>query len=198
MVICPEDIQLSPEYCTGVAFDNCNRFFESCSGKDTLHDAVGIIYQNTYKDISKAHTSDIESNVNEPPSKRRRTFDAICPELVTYLRKSKMVEKLLPISSELRLVDSIKYSFYEKLDAIWALTHYLKFTDTPMWVGFNSKIVVDESVKQKVSYLTPINASPTNNTVVYETMRQSRIIVKELQQPCIQVTCDLAIAKIAL
>jgi len=31
---------------TGVAFDNFDRFVETSSGKDTLHDTVGIIYQN--------------------------------------------------------------------------------------------------------------------------------------------------------
>lgn len=45
-VICPEDIRLSPFYSTGVAFDNYDRFVETSSGKDTLHDTVGIIYQN--------------------------------------------------------------------------------------------------------------------------------------------------------
>lgn len=44
--ICPEAIIKSPHLCTGVAFDNFDRFVETNSGKDTLHDTVGIIYQN--------------------------------------------------------------------------------------------------------------------------------------------------------
>lgn len=43
-IICSEDVQLSPYYCTGVAFDNYDRFVETCSGKNTLYDTVGIIY----------------------------------------------------------------------------------------------------------------------------------------------------------
>lgn len=66
-----------------------------------------------------------------------------------------------------------------------------------MWVGFNSKLVHDISSKQKVSYLTPINQSPTNIAVVYETMRQSQKVATECQETYIQVTYDLAIAKIA-
>ncbi|GFW80338.1 uncharacterized protein TNCV_2944711 [Trichonephila clavipes] len=31
---------------TGVAYDNFDRFVETTNGKDTLHDTVGIIYQN--------------------------------------------------------------------------------------------------------------------------------------------------------
>jgi len=31
---------------TGVAFVNFDRFVETSSGKDTLHDTVGILYKN--------------------------------------------------------------------------------------------------------------------------------------------------------
>lgn len=67
-----------------------------------------------------------------------------------------------------------------------------------MWVGFNSLLVDNNSPKQIVSYLTPINESPTNKSVVLETMKQSQKICKEVQQSSIQVTYDLAIAKVAL
>lgn len=66
-----------------------------------------------------------------------------------------------------------------------------------MWVGFNSKIIEDLSIRQKVSYLTPINISPTNISVVYETMRQSQIIAQECDQKYMQVSYDLAIVKVA-
>lgn len=67
-----------------------------------------------------------------------------------------------------------------------------------MWVGFNSEITGDDSPQQVISYLTPINSSPTNTAVVLETMQQSITILEELNQSYIQVTYDLAIAKIAL
>lgn len=57
-VICREDVELSSYYCTGVAFDNYDRFVETCSGKDTLHDTVGTIclpkcymYTKMYKQL---------------------------------------------------------------------------------------------------------------------------------------------------
>ena len=68
----------------------------------------------------------------------------------------------------------------------------------PMWVGFNSKIFVNESIKQRISYLTTINQSPINNAVVKETMVQSLKIATECNDTYIQVTYDLAIVKIAL
>ena len=66
-----------------------------------------------------------------------------------------------------------------------------------MWVGFNSKVVVDSSPQQKVLYLASIDISPTNTAVVYETMRQCQQIARECQQSYMQVTYDLAIAKVA-
>ncbi|KAG5867137.1 hypothetical protein JTB14_011344 [Gonioctena quinquepunctata] len=43
---CPEDIPHRPDLNTGVAFDNFDRFVETLNGKDTLHDTVGIIFQD--------------------------------------------------------------------------------------------------------------------------------------------------------
>ncbi|CAH2098161.1 unnamed protein product [Euphydryas editha] len=48
--LCPETIKKTPNLCTGVAYDNFDRFVETGSGKDTLHDTVGIIYQNLHQD----------------------------------------------------------------------------------------------------------------------------------------------------
>ena len=46
MQLTPYGMQLEPGYCTGVAFDNFDRCVETTTGKDTLHDTVGIAYQN--------------------------------------------------------------------------------------------------------------------------------------------------------
>lgn len=43
--ICPEGILRTSHLYTGVAFDNYDRFVETTTGKDTLHDTVGIIFQ---------------------------------------------------------------------------------------------------------------------------------------------------------
>ena len=40
----PDGIEKDPNLATGVAFDNFDRFVETLSGKDTLHDTVGIVY----------------------------------------------------------------------------------------------------------------------------------------------------------
>ena len=38
-------MKTTPEFNTGIAWDNFDRFVETKSGKDTLHDTVGIAYQ---------------------------------------------------------------------------------------------------------------------------------------------------------
>lgn len=67
-----------------------------------------------------------------------------------------------------------------------------------MWVGFNSLIYKDECPTQKVSYLTTINLSPTNISVVLHTMLESQRVAEECGEEYMQITYDLAIAKIAL
>ena len=41
----PSGINPTFGLCTNVAFDNFDRFVDTTSGKDTLHNTVGIIYQ---------------------------------------------------------------------------------------------------------------------------------------------------------
>ena len=41
----PFGMKTTPEFNAGIAWDNFNRFVETKSGKDTLHDTVGIAYQ---------------------------------------------------------------------------------------------------------------------------------------------------------
>ena len=49
--VTPSGMKLSPFLSPGVAFDNFDRYVETMSGKDTLHDTVGIAYQ----DVSEEH-----------------------------------------------------------------------------------------------------------------------------------------------
>ncbi|GFW41132.1 hypothetical protein TNCV_841731 [Trichonephila clavipes] len=55
--ICPPDIIQSPSLSTSVAFNNFDRYIDTGTEKDALHDTVGIIYQNLSDDY------DIELNL---------------------------------------------------------------------------------------------------------------------------------------
>lgn len=49
--ICPHDIVRKPNLSTGVAFNNFDRFVDTLTGKDTLHDTVGIIFQDILPNV---------------------------------------------------------------------------------------------------------------------------------------------------
>lgn len=114
--ICPEGVQLSPGLCTGVAFDNFDRFVETNTGKDTLHDTVGILYQNIdLNDDNSSLCENVDNDTAESPvPKRRRTFDAIAPELPAYYTKPKVIAKLLPFDDELRQINPSNYDLIKK------------------------------------------------------------------------------------
>lgn len=222
--LCPDDIELRPECFTGLAFDNFDRFTETSSGKDTLHDTVGIIYQNDFGENNEMRTllsNDIaeimsrnypdyygmqidedfnadlvESEIVTSPLLKRRRFEGEQTHIEDYIGKPKLKAHLLPVDDNLRKIDDTSFKFAQKLDKCWLLSKYFQVPRTPMWVGFNYLILIDNSVKQRVSYLTPINESPTNRSVVAATLKMSEDIAKECKQPEIQVTYDLAIAKI--
>ncbi|CAG9822077.1 unnamed protein product [Phaedon cochleariae] len=126
--ICPNDISTVPNLNTGLAYNNFDKFVETIEGRDTLHDTVGIIFQ------------DIDILTNP--------------------------EGLLP-SQEI---------------------------PTPMWVGYNSKLIQDTCKQQRMSYLTPLNASPTDDSVVLETLKQAQQVAEGCQEKYAQVTYDLAVA----
>nr|XP_046473658.1 uncharacterized protein LOC124214934 isoform X2 [Neodiprion pinetum] len=195
--LCPEKIKKKPELFTGVAYDNFDRFVETSSGKDTLHDTVGIIYQNIDADTTDEPEMSEVSSENTSPNKkrRRRTFDEINIDEMPYPKKPKMTSELQLSVDDIECIDS---QINTEIDNIWMISHALELPDVPMWVGFNSRIDDQDSPQQHISYLTPINASPTSTSIVLETMKQSQKIAEDLQQPYIQVTYDLAIAKVAL
>ncbi|GFX17272.1 hypothetical protein TNCV_1064741 [Trichonephila clavipes] len=197
--ICPPDIIQSPSLSTcGVAFDNFDRYVDTLTGKDTLHDTVGIIYQNVSDDYDiELNSSGISGNLDIPlpPTKRRRTFNEEIPELPSFNHRLQMLENLTPVENEPNLPANL--TLIETIDLLYLCSHFLHVPNSPMWTGFNSKIIKDTSPKQKVSYLTPINFSPTNVVVVKHTMEQAQVVGKECNQTYVQVTYDLEIAKIA-
>lgn len=177
---------------------------------------MGIIYQTnienheTIQEISQQTENRSENNqtleksfgeLATPQSKKKkRAFDVIISEILPYSKKPKMIEQLLPLSDNLRretLPASLQ--LIHKQNFLLMLCHSLKIHRTPMWVGFHHNLNKDlHSNTEKICYLTPINESPTNTSVVIETMKQSQNIAAEIEQPCITVTYDLAIAKIAM
>ncbi|KAJ8685330.1 hypothetical protein QAD02_021123 [Eretmocerus hayati] len=196
--ICPDDIVLRPDLGTGVAYNNFDRNIETQSGNDTMHDTVGIIYQNVVE--SDTDSEDDENAVQETPGRtaRRRRFESNVLQIAEYNRHVTYHKTFIPPDSPLRVVESNIFYSARIFDNLFMMAHYAEIPNTPMWVGYESLRIEDTSPKQKVSYLKPINASPTNKAIVLKTLEMSQEIATECSMPCIQVTYDLAIYKVAL
>lgn len=176
---------------------------DTLTGKETLHDTVGIIYQNVdnildsemNKDnaIDNAHTENVSTT--KPPQKRKRSLKEISPDIISYSKRLKMLGRLAPVQIDQPL--PVNISCLETIDILYLLSHAFRVPNTPSWTGFNSRIIEDNIPKQRVSYLSPINLSPTNASVVAHTMEQAQNVGIECGQTYVQVTYDLAIAKIA-
>lgn len=199
--VCPEGIVRSRNLCTGVAFNNFDRFVDTTSGKDTLHDTVGIIFQNIDNSIeheNEDNSADISTaDLSNSSKKRRRTFDAITHELQPYTKTPKLYKHLQPSDASSNLLNS-NSELLQQINFALMLSHYLQMPKTPMWVGFHSLLYKDTAPTQRLCYLTTINASPMNKSVVLETMKQSQQVARECGENYMQVTYDLAITKIAL
>lgn len=201
---CPAEMTLRPELNSGYAFDNLDRYVETATGKNTMHDTVGIAFQdigtsleldgNSVSDtaleyqLDLATENDSELFESVPPKKMRRTFhhDILSlPELPVQPK----FEGTIEISEQTEPFNLIEI---KRLDKIWMLRHAYELP-TPMWVGFNVNIILDKSAVQNVFYLPPINASPTQNSVVYETILRAIKASTECGQRYAEVHYDLAI-----
>lgn len=98
--ICPDDIVRKPNLHTGLAFNNFDRFVDTLTRKDTLHDTVGIIFQNIVPNITNDDDENFEEeNTAELQKKKRRTFDAVNPILEPYTKRPKIQEYCLQMNT---------------------------------------------------------------------------------------------------
>lgn len=196
----PSAMTTEPGLATGVAFDNFDRYVETVSGKDTLHDTVGIAYQISTSIPSNppAICASQFSDYAPESKRRRRTFegDTGSSTLALYKKKPKYVGRLAPLDLPERKVTPESLIGARYRDIIWMVSVAIGL-HTPNWTGFNSRMFDDSTPMQKVYYLPPINQSPTSTSVVFETMKRAQEIASSCKQESILVTYDLAISKIA-
>ena len=67
----------------------------------------------------------------------------------------------------------------------------------PSWIGWNSLVTPTPDHIHQVWYLPHISLSPTQHSIVADTMNRSLIVAMEAGKTSIAVTYDLAIAKVA-
>lgn len=172
----PSGMALSPNMGTGVSFDNYDRFVETLTGKDTLHDTVGIAYQvvSEESDESQMEEANVLNCVRAATHrKRRRAFDATGLDIEPYRKKPKMLTvPLLPLDDARRAIEPKSYLNARIYDSLWMMDFCFSPHDTAMWVGWNAEPFPNTHKLQKVWYLPQINQSPTSSAVVAETMRR--------------------------
>lgn len=101
--ISPDDIVRKPNLCTGLAFNNFDRFVDTLTGKDTLHDTVGNVFQDIVPGVFNDDNTEEEEEAVAvlPKTKKTRTFDAVNPDLEPYAKRPKMIQDTLhPLSPD--------------------------------------------------------------------------------------------------
>ena len=123
--------EIIPFLSTGVAFDNFDRYVETMSGKDTLHDTVGIAYQDVldeHSDINNFHP-----DLMNTTAKRRRTFGAKELNLEPYRKKPKIDSSVfIPSDDNRRKIVCGGYTLSMLYDTTWMMTLYYHPRSTPM------------------------------------------------------------------
>lgn len=159
-----------PDLRTHVAFDNFDKFVETVNGKDTLHDTVGIVYQNI-GDEANAKTlivnydgiqHDQNRNQTVGASRRRKYYSNFDSSVQPYTRgklPGLFLFGKMPVNPEL-LHDARIFN------NIWMLNHVFNATGAKRWFAWNAERIIDKNPIQKIGYLPNINMSPTSDATV--------------------------------
>ena len=162
--------------------DNFDRYVETLSGADTLHDTQGICWQNAelVSNVTQLPRTSTDSN-SGGTRKRKWTIELPDSTLPFYHKKPRLLPNF-NVNGQPRVSNPANLLSARMLDFAWLLSVTVGVKDTPMWVGFNSKILMDSTPLQKIHYLPTINKSPTSYDVVYETMKRSLTIADDCGQ----------------
>lgn len=162
----PDELHQLPNLHTGLAFDNYDRFVDTINGRDTLHDTVGIAYQDIllhHPPVAPAPIPVVGNNETGRVLRRRRAFDGQSAEITPYHKKPRMVtEPLIDLDDSRRDIENNSLMFGKKLNFLWMISLALNIPDTPMWVGWNSKLIKDTHRQQKFCYMPQINQPQIN------------------------------------
>ena len=117
----------------GLAFDYFDEFTETLSGKETLHDTMGILYQ--VKDMSQDKLNYQTHEPSQISLKRKRKFDGLEKPIEPYMKKSRLDH----FSYEITNIQSAHNSLHKgNMDFAFLLCLALKVKNILMWVGFNA------------------------------------------------------------
>ena len=107
-------------------------------------------------------------------------------------------QSLTDLEDERRALIAPLYSTAQMYDFIWMLFISMKVENTPMWTGWNSKLVDNKHPMQVIQYLPQIDASPTIDAVVVLTMEMSLRIAAEGEQKYTSLSSDTHILSLTV
>ena len=140
----------------GNAYDNYDELVHTLSGLDSLHDTMGIFYQNVNMD---AEDIDEVPQPVLPTEQRRRSrkrkLDVTPVEIAPYRKKPRMDKFEYPTIDHQPLAELSHQAL--KLDTLFMVGHSMNTKTVPMCGGFNARVHQDKLPKQVVHYLPNIN-----------------------------------------
>jgi len=190
---CPEGTISDMNF--GLAFDNFDELPETLSGAGTLHDTMGILYQNkgTGSNVNQIPQTSLQPSTRSAKKRKLEVHDL---PLDPY-RKKPRVESFHYEATDAALRPDNRVAAKE-MDLAWMICHALKMPDVPMWTGFNALRYDDNTREQNVLYMKNLNKPITSLDVVQETMTITQKCAQECGQEYGIVTYDLNAAKPAM
>lgn len=195
-----EQINILKDYSKFLTIFIISSYVESVetNGKGTLHDTVGIVYQNIDKDaVEIASSTTLTSNSVDATltGRRRRTYASpFNADLQPYNRRNTAAPCFF--GKDPMIPDNLKLAY--DLEILWMLNNAYSTINSKRWFAFNSERFIDRNPVQKIGYLPTLNMSPTSDSVVKVTLEMAQTVAKECGQKYICATFDLAIASKAL
>lgn len=169
----------------GNAFDNYDELVHTLSGLDSLHDTMGIFYQNIdllANEVDDEQPQIPHENDNLPKTSRKkpkRKLDILPTDIQPYRKKPRMEQFVYANAEYVKLPKLSDRA--RKLDTLFLMTH-VNSENVPMWGGFNARLYKDKLQKQVVHYMPNLNRPITKDDVVAETMRTSLKCAEECGQ----------------
>lgn len=182
-----------PSLCAGLAFDNYDRYVETASGRDTLHDTVGIMYQNISTDSYEPLLTNLELalDVSKIRSRRRKYESSFNSDIPAYFKRNKP----FPALSRMPVEPPINLKEVKMKNDIWMMNFLFAPGQAKQWNAWNAQYVTDMNPQQIISYLPQLNSSPTNDRTIHKTLEIAEDIRVECGQNHLFLTYDLAMAK---
>lgn len=195
----PDGMVNAAELCTSLAWDNYDENTETLSGKGTLHDTVGICYQNIPAVVNEQPSETTDNDITDVPTERRpdisaRSFKMDVAQLEPYRKKPRRSNFAYTTK---HLIDPPHLLLIQHRDIFWMM-NVATSPEVPMWVGWNASLTPDPLPKQHIGYMANISLPPTRLDVVAQTLKQSQRVALECHQNYVVVTYDLAVAKLAM